>query len=285
MSCRWPNAISCSDVTVKSAARGSRIAAAFTGDASATRLERLGEGGHLRLRPLHGTLCEALVVNTAGGIVGGDRLAISVTVQGRGAAVTIGTAAAEKCYRTAAAEASVNTALVVGEGARLHWLPQETILFDGACLRRSLTIDLTATSNFLGVETVTFGRLAHGEVISAGSLHDSWRLRRAGRLIFAEETAIVAPIDETLFRKAIGNGARAMALLLAVGTGTEDLLDPLRLALTPFADEERAVESGISMRSGVLVARLLSRFPERLRAGIVAALGVVRASPLPRGWT
>ena len=266
------------------ASRASRTVVAFAGDASATRLERLGEGGHLRLRLLRGTPCEAVLVNTAGGIVGGDRLAISIAVRGEGAAVTLGTAAAEKCYRTAGAEANVNTVLTVGAGASLHWLPQETILFDGAYVRRSLAIDLAATSLFVGVETIVFGRLAHGEVVAAGSLRESWRLRRAGRLIFAEETAIAASIDETLSRKAVGDGAKAMTLLLAAGAGVEGMLDPLRAALVPFDAGLEAVESGASTRDGVLIARLLSRSPERLRAGIVAALGVVRASPLPRGW-
>ncbi len=233
---------------------------------------------------LRGTCCEAVVVNTAGGIVGGDDLAFAVSVHGQGAAVTIGTAAAEKCYRSRDAQTVVATSLAVGDGARLDWLPQETILFDGAVLLRSLTLDLATTGAFLGAETFVFGRLARGETMASGSFRDSWRVRRGGRLVFADDTSIAAPIDGTLDRPAVGAGARAASLLLAAGGGAENRLDALRMAMAPFAGGEPGVESGASLRSGILVARMLSRSPERLRVCLFAALGVLRPD-LPRTWS
>lgn len=262
----------------------SRIAASFHGDAAATRLMRLGESGHLRLRSLSGAGCEAVLVNTAGGIVCGDRVAIEVCVEGAGAAVTIATASAEKCYRSSGAEAVIATRLKVGDGARLDWLPQETIMFDGAALRRSLTLDVAPTAAFLGVETLVFGRLARGETMAAGSLRDSWRVRRGGALVFADDTSIVTPVAATLDRPAVGAGARAVSLLLATGYDVEHRLDPLRAAIALFAEGDSAVEAGVSLRNGLLVARMLSRSPERLRACLGAALGVVRPQP-PRSWT
>lgn len=262
----------------------SRIAAAFHGGAAGTRLLRLGETGQLRLRCLRGAGCEALVVNTAGGVVCGDRLAVDISVQGAGAAATIGTAAAEKCYRSSGVEAVVATSLRIGDGARLDWLPQETILFDGARLRRSLALDVAATGALLCVETLVFGRLARGETMATGSLRDSWRVRREGRLVFADETTIATPVGATLDRPAIGGGARAASLLLATGGGAEHRLDALRAAMSPFTKGDPMVEGGASLRDGLLVARLLSRSPERLRACLVATLAVLRPN-LPRSWS
>ena len=272
-------------MTQAGAAPQSRIVATFSGDAATTRLERLGETGHLRLRLLRGKPAEALVVNTAGGLVGGDRLALSFAVHGAGAALTIGTAAAEKCYRAAADAATVDTRLAIADGAVLHWLPQELILFDGACLRRSLDIDLDADGVFVGLETIVFGRLARGEVMQTGSLRDSWRLRRAGRLVFADETALADPVGATLDRNAVGGGARAISLLVAAGIAIGRHLEPIRAVLASFAAGPMAVEAGASVRADVLVVRLLSRSPERLRACAAAALHVIREAPMPRGWT
>ena len=271
-------------MTREGAARVSRIDAAFVAEGAGTRLERLGEAGHLRLRALRGAGCEAVMVNTGGGIVGGDRLGVDVSVSGAGAAVTLSTVAAEKAYRAAEAGASVETRLAVGAGATLHWLPQETILFEGARLRRSLALDLAVGARFVGLETIVFGRTAHGEVVATGELRDGWRVRNAGRLVFADQTLLATPVDATLARPAIGGGARAVSLILAAGIGIEAALDPLRAAMEPFAAGDEAVEGGASLRDGVLNARLLSRSPERLRLCLVEALRVLRPGPLPRTW-
>ncbi len=272
-------------MTREGAARVSRIDAVFVADASGTRLERLGEAGHLRLRVLRGAGCEAVMVNTGGGIVGGDRLSVNVSVSGAGAAVTLSTVAAEKLYRAADAGASVETTLAVGVGATLHWLPRETILFDGTRLRRSLALDLAVGARFVGIETIVFGRTAHGERVATGELRDGWRVRRDGRLVFADESLLATPMDATLARPALGGGASAVSLVLAAADGIEALLDPLRAVLEAFAAGDEAVKGGASLRDGVLTARLLSRSPERLRLCVVEALRVLRPGPLPRTWT
>ncbi len=271
-------------MTREGAARASRIDAAFVAETAGTRLLRLGEAGHLRLRALRGAGCEAVMVNTGGGIVGGDRLSVDVSVSGAGAAVTLSTVAAEKVYRAADAGASVATTLTVGAGATLHWLPQETILFDGARLRRSLALDLAVGARFVGIETVVFGRTAHGETMMTGELRDGWRVRRDGRLVFADETRLTTPVGATLARPALGGDANAVSLVLAAADGIEALLDPLRAALEPFVAGDEAVEAGASVRDGVLTARLLSRSPERLRLCVVESLRAMRPGLLPRTW-
>ena len=132
----------------------------------------------------------------------------------------------------------------------------------------------------LALETVVFGRLARGETAMCGTYDDTWDVVRDGKLVFAERARLDDAIGRQLDRPAIGAGARAVAMLLLAERDAAAAVEPLRGALQPFAD---AVESGVSHRDGVTLARALARSPERLRAAMVAALGVLRTA-LPRTW-
>ena len=261
------------------------LRAAFVVCAGRTTLDRVFERGALRLRRPHGAACEGMIVNTGGGIVAGDRLALDMSLSAQ-AEVTVTTVAAEKIYGSTGPTATIETQLRLGAGARLDWLPQETILFDGARLDRRFAIDMAADARLVAAEMVVFGRLAFGETATTGRLRDSWRLRRGGRLVFADETRLEGAIGDMLDRPAIAAGARAVALLLSVTSDADQLVDPLRAALRPFAegDPARRVEAGASVRDGILVARLLAHSPERLRASMIAAMTVVRGSSPPSVW-
>ena len=246
-----------------------------------TRLERIHEAGSLRLRHPRGDACEAVLVNTAGGIVAGDRLDIEVTV-GPGAAVTLTSAAAEKIYRSEAEPARIATRLILAPASRAAWIPQETILFDGARLRRRFAVDLAADASFVVAEIVVFGRAASGERDIAGALHDSWRVRRAGRLVFADETRLEGTIGTTLARAAVANGAGACALVLVAGPDAPDRLDAVRAGLDALG-RTASVEAGASLKDGIIVARMLARSGELLRlavADVLRAGGIV----VPRVW-
>jgi urease accessory protein len=264
----------------QSSVSSSLLAAAFAANGGHTQVERLHESGALRLRRTRDDACEASIVNTGGGIVGGDRIALDVRL-GRSADVTITSVAAEKIYRAAGAAARLETRLTLGGGARLDWLPQETILFDGARLDRRFSVDIAADATLLAAEMVVFGRLASAETSIAGSFRDGWRVRRDGALVFADETRLDGAIGTILDRPAVGGGARAAALLLLVAPEAESLLEPARAALEPH---RRTVEGGASARDRLLAVRLLSRDPERLRAAAIAVLGRLRAARLPRAW-
>ena len=128
---------------------------------------------------------EAMIVNTAGGIAGGDRHDLDIRVEGgRGASVT--TAAAEKVYRALGPDAEIAVKLSVGADGRLNWLPQETILFDRARLKRRIEVELARGASLVMAEAVVFGRAAMGEAVEQGTFTDRWRVRRDGRLLFAE---------------------------------------------------------------------------------------------------
>jgi urease accessory protein len=220
-----------------------------------------------------------VLVNTGGGVAGGDSYRIALRL-GEGAAVEATTTAAEKIYRSDGSPARIATTLTVEGGARLFWLPQETILFDGARLDRTLTIDIAADAELIAVETLVFGRLAMGEARIDARLSDSWRLRRAGRLVFADATRL-DDAGASLDRPACGAGARALATVVAAAPDVEGRLTDVRAALEGWSGD---VEGGASAFDGLLVGRLISASPSRLReAGIAVILALSGREP-PRLW-
>ena len=146
---------------------------------------------------------EAVIVNTGGGMAGGDRFAIDLSL-GAGASLIAGTAAAEKIYRSTGPDAEMDVTLDVGEGARLAWLPQETILFDRARLSRRIDVDLAESASLLMAEAVVFGRAAMGEAMEQGFFADRWRVRRGGKLVFADSARLDGAIADKARRPAVG---------------------------------------------------------------------------------
>ena len=244
-----------------------------------TRRGALHESGSLRVRfPLpEGDGLSAVLVNTAGGIAGGDRLSVEVTL-GEGAHLTLTTAAAEKVYRARDDGAKLNISLKVADGARLAWLPQETILFDQARLSRRIDIDLSEGASLVLGEIVVFGRAAMGETMRRGSFVDRWRFRRGGSLVFAETIRLEGDVGAKLAQGAIAGGGVAVGTLLLV-PGNEDLLARIREVSASFGGEV-----GLSAWTGFAMVRFCAQDAARLRADMVAVLGRASAVPLPRLW-
>jgi urease accessory protein len=265
-------------------ARGeARAAFARVGDR--TEAARAFETGGLRLRfPRSGEVCESVLINTGGGMAGGDHSTIDI-VAGTGAKVLFTTQSAEKIYRSDGGTAEVETRIVLKTGAALDWLPQETILFEGARFCRRLDIDLAEDASLLLVEAVTFGRIAMGEETIDASIRDSWRIRRAGRLVFAEELRLDRA-GAILDRPAVGRGARAIASIVVAAPDARGGLDRIRAALDAVcaADGER-LEAGASAIDGITIARLASPSPSRLRAAIAEVMMALRGRAAPRVWT
>jgi urease accessory protein len=223
---------------------------------------------------------EAVLINTAGGLAGGDRFEIAVTA-GEDAAVTVTTAACEKVYRSTGEAAVVDTALAVGSGARLEWLPQETILFDRARYERRLTIEMAADAVVLAIESVVFGRLARGETMTEGLFRDRWRATRDGRLVFADGIRLEGPIAAILDRPAALAGGRALATLFYAASDAEERLEDVRAALAGAP-----AEAGASARDRMLVARIAATDGATLRASLTSVLSVLRGGkPMPKVWT
>ena len=244
-----------------------------------TRRRQLHESGSLRVRfpSPEAEGLSAVFVNTAGGIAGGDRFEIDIAA-GEGASLAVTTAAAEKVYRAQGPAAEVNIALKAADGARLSWLPQETILFDRARVSRRIDIDLAEGASLLLCEIVVFGRTAMGERMLHGELVDRWRLRRGGRLVFAETVRLDGDIGEKLARPAVAKGGVAIGTALIV-PGDEALVERIREVANSFGGEV-----GISSWNGFAMARFCAQDAAKLRADMMAVLGRASGMALPRLW-
>jgi urease accessory protein len=244
-----------------------------------TRRGSLHESGSLRVRfpsPEDEGL-SAVFVNTAGGVAGGDRFDIDIAT-GEGTRLTLTTAAAEKVYRAAGPAAQINIALKAEVGSHLSWLPQETILFDRARIARRIDIDLAEGASLLLCEIVVFGRAAMGETMRHGEFVDRWRMRRGGRLVFAETIRLDGIIGEKLARPAVANGGVAIGTAL-IAPGDEAVVERIREVQDSFGGEV-----GISCWNGFAMARFCAQDAARLRADMMTVLGRASAVPLPRLW-
>ncbi|ABD89232.1 urease accessory protein UreD [Rhodopseudomonas palustris] len=244
-----------------------------------TRRGRVQESGSLRVRfpSPEAEGLSAVFINTAGGIAGGDRFDTDIAA-GEGTRLTLTTAAAEKLYRAAGAPAQIRIALAAAANAHLAWLPQETILFDQARVARSIDIDLAETASLLLCEIVVFGRAAMGERMLSGEFVDRWRLRRGGRLVFAETVRLDGDIGATLAHRAVANGAAAIGTALIV-PGDEALVQRIRDSAPSFSGEV-----GISAWNGFAMARFCAQDAARLRTDMMAVLGCASGTALPRLW-
>jgi len=225
-----------------------------------------------------GGLTTALI-NTAGGLTGGDRFEWRVELDDE-AKCTVVTQACEKVYRAEDDAAVVSVALKLGRGARLDWLPQETILFDGARLTRTFDIRVAAGARLLAVEAVLLGRRAMGEYTPFVHLHDRWRVWNDEGLVFADEVRL----DQSARSgAALLNGAGAYAAVLYVADDYGERISTVRALMEAGRDH---VLGGASAFQGKLFCRLLARDGLALRKVLIPVLEALRdGEPLPRLWT
>lgn len=266
-------------------ARG-RAEVGFKSRDGLTVLDRLFQEGQakIRLPKSHGgDPATAVLINTAGGIAGGDHIAYAARF-GAGTRAVVTSQAAERVYRSSQTDGGldgvIETRLEIGAGARAEWLPQETILFDRARLSRSLEVEMAADASLLAVESIVFGRTAMGEEVESCRLVDRWRVRRGGRLVFADALRLDGAAREILAGSATGAGARATATVLWIDAGLEARIDAVRAVLATASGE-----AGASVFDGMLIARLAAADPTALRADLVRLLLHIREAELPRVWS
>jgi urease accessory protein len=255
----------------------------FTVDAGpgGSRRGRVHEAGALRVRfptgNSHADL-DAVIVNTSGGVAGGDRFGIDVKV-GAGARLTVTTAAAEKIYRSLGTDSIIGVTLEVGPGGTLAWLPQETIVFDQVRLSRTIDVSLARDANLLLAEAMVFGRSAMGETVLEGHVFDRWRLRVDRSLIFAETLRLDGQIAQRLSQRAVARGGVAVANVIKYPGNDGDV------AAVRAMQECFAGEVGASAWNGVSVIRLVASDGAALRRDLVSVITALHAAPLPRLWT
>ena len=234
---------------------------------------QLREAGALKVRIPRGSH-EAILINTGGGIAGGDAFTFDIGVSGN-ASLTVTSQAAERVYRTLGPAAAVKTAMRAGAGSKLFWLPQETIMYDGAALSREYSVHLEEGAAFLAVEAIVFGRREMGETVQTLELNDRWRIWLGGSLVHADALAIGPHMPVST--ASLGT-ARAMATIIYAADDAERRLDAVRHALGPI--------SGASAWNGKLIARLLAEDGFMLRKQIISALAALTGpDALPKIWT
>ncbi|WP_230531522.1 urease accessory protein UreD [Microvirga roseola] len=246
-----------------------------------TRPVRIEESGSMRIRLPRGEGAglDAVLVNTAGGIACGDRFSIEIEAQ-TGASVTVATPAAEKVYRSDGPVAELFVDLRLHAGAQLDWLPQETLLFDRARLARRLDVTMPEDARLTLFEAVVFGRAARAEWVMEGFFEDRWRIRRGGRLIYADTLRLEGPVADLLERPSVGKGARALATLIHVAPDAEARLEQAREQLVPVPGCDAAAGAW----NGLLAVRFCAVSIEALRAAACPFLVSFRGEPLPRVW-
>lgn len=248
----------------------------------ATVLDRLYQSGCLKARlfrpePRHCT--EAAVLNTSGGLVGGDRLFHDIR-WGPATHAAITTPACEKLYRAASRIATIQTSLSVAEGATAEWLPQETIVFDRTKVKRDLQVRLAVGAIFTGIESVVLGRAEMGETLQTVWLRDGWRIWRGDRLIYADAFNLGGDASKLLTCAPTLQGHRAFANLLHIGPRAEAEMQRVR----DFLADSGCI-CGTSAWNGMLSARLVARDGATLRQAVAQVLGIIRGNlALPRVW-
>ena len=260
-------------------ARGTLNIRAVSAAGDQSRLKDLRQQGSYRAifpRPIKGTI-EAVIINTAGGITGGDKFATKVTAYDH-AKVSVTTQAAERIYRAPNATAgSMQTRLEVKPNAQLYWLPQETILFEGSRLRRRLEVDVAQGAKFLMVEPLVFGREASGESLQSCSLDDSVCITCDEKPVYVDRIKLNGDIAATLKRPAVANGARAMASIVLVDPTAKALLDGVRALLPSFGGASLLADN-------ILVIRLLCSDSFALRTALLPILTHLTHNAVPKNW-
>ncbi len=257
-----------------------RVALAVAAASGGSRRQRVHEAGSLRVRfpnSANKATLDAVIVNTAGGMAGGDRFDTDVRL-GAGARLTVTTAAAEKIYRSLGPETAIAVKLDLGAGSALAWLPQETIVFDQVRLRRSIEVDLARDASLVLAEAIVFGRSAMGETVLQGHLFDRWRVRVGGALAFAESLRLDGAIAERLAQRAIAGQGVAIATVLKIPGNDADAAT-IRAMENGFAGEV-----GVSAWNGLALVRLVARDGAALRRDLIGVLTALSGMPLPRLW-
>jgi urease accessory protein len=246
-----------------------------------TRLDTLRQVGAARVRfpkPAGGASPEAVLLNTAGGLTGGDRIDVGVTLDA-GCGATVTSAAAEKVYRSLGDPTEIRIDVQLGPRSSCSWLPQPTIIFNGANLHRRTQVHMAADARLLAVEMLIYGRAAMGEHVHNGMIHDAWRVTRGGRLAYADTTRVDGIVADVLAHGATLDGARATAMMIYIAPDAEHHRDAVRTLLEPASSPY-----GVSSWNGMLLVRMAARDGRDLQRALQPVITRLSGRALPRVW-
>jgi urease accessory protein len=245
---------------------------------AASVIDDLHQSGCMRvLFPHGGRTLDAVLINTSGGVTGGDNLSVAACV-GAGSAMTLTTQAAERAYRAQAGQTGqITTTLGVDAGGTLNWLPQELILFEGSCLSRKLDVALKGDAKALLVEPVVFGRTAMGEELNDIAFRDRISVTRDGRPIYRDGVTLRGNAAAQLARPAIGQGMVAMASIIYAAQDAQAHLPAVRALLG-------ATGGASLLADDVLVGRLMAQDSYLLRRALIPVIERLSGAAVPKTW-
>ena len=242
------------------------------------RLYQAGAGKIRLPKSYSANRADVTLINTAGGLTGGDVFDVAVEICD-GAAAAVTTQACEKMYRSLEGEAAVTNTLSVGADARLAWVPQETIFYDRAKLNRKLSATVHPDGALFALEPMVFGRAAMGETVQNGSLRDAWAVRRGDALVYADRTNLNDEFVSVLSRSGIMRAARAFASGVYVGPGMGQVRDAIRDVTEPDG-----VVAGASIMGNAVSIRCVAADSLVLRRWIADVYRAAWGETLPRVW-
>jgi urease accessory protein len=232
-----------------------------------------------------GVVDEAVLINTAGGIAGGDRLEYGITAL-TNASIAVTSQAAEKVYRALDEPSRITTKLSAHGLAKLAWLPQETIVFNRAAINRQTEIEISSGSELLALEWLVFGRAAHGEEMVGGCIIDSWRVKKDGRLVWADTFRATDDVFAHLHRTALLSDCKAIGTLIYFRPQVAARLEGLR---------EMAAQLGchcaVTLVAELIIVRFAARLSSDLRRAVRGALEQFSREPgdgpfgVPKMWS
>lgn len=245
-----------------------------------TRINRLYQEGCAKIRipkTYHGTALEAVMINSSGGVTGGDRMSWSFEA-GANTHLMLTTQACEKVYKSSGGVAANTVTLKAGRAARLAWLPQETIVFDRAGFSRAITADLAADAEALFLEPIILGRRSMGEHVKSADLRDRWRISQNGRLVHAEDFCLGGDIASVLSQRPVTGGLTAFATLLFMSPRAEGFLEEARQLI--------GANGGVSCWNGKLLARVMAEDSFQLRKTLLPLVALMNfEADLPKVWS
>ena len=224
-------------------------------------------------------VAEAHLLNTGGGIAGGDRVAFTVRC-GVAADAIVTSVSAERIYRASVVPSFIATDLAMAAGSMLVWMPQETLLYDGARLVRRISVDVADDAAVTLIDIVVFGRRGSGEKLTSGELDDRWIVRRSGRLVHAETTRLGGAVESILARPAVAGGAHVIGTLVHVSGDAEERCEAVREALA----QRTGAAAAASAWRGKLVVRAVGARSDRIREIFGDVLARLTNHPPSRVW-
>lgn len=233
-----------------------------------------------RLYPEGPGVCHHVLVHPPGGMVGGDRLEIEATLEA-GAHALVTTPSATRYYRSTGALSSQQAALHVAAGARLEWLPLETLAYRGCNARNEVQLHLAPGAEAMGWDVLALGLPAAGQPFDSGRFHQ--HLEMPGVWL---ERGTVDAADRVLLDSPLGLAGHRVLATMWWAEG-EALAPARRQALLDRAREALAASSlhrtagATAPQPRVVVVRLLAHGVEPALHCLMA----VRAAWRQQAWS